>query len=225
MIPGSGNPDFIEFGECQHRVSGAVTSGRCTEDSDPRRVHIRIARGHLLDQGHMVFERSTQIAVRELVKSPRASNGASAIDHDNDEAQFCHRLQPRACGRNSWGQKIPAGPCRRTRRWDISSRDRNSKDARSTHKYRLYRRRLSRQTARRTSIRSSAVRSRLSSPARGLQSRLWSGAAQPAREVWTGIVVDEEGPSGEILTEWSAFSGESNCNPFPSKPMLYRCAW
>ncbi len=58
MIAGGRNADFVELGKGQHGMSRAVTTGGRSEDSHSRRIHIRIARGHLLDQGHVVFERS-----------------------------------------------------------------------------------------------------------------------------------------------------------------------
>src|SRR2546430_15129398 len=74
-------------------MSSAVRSGGGPEDSYTCRIHVGILSDHLLDHDQVIFERSAQISIRELVECSRAPRGAATVDHHYDEAELRDRLQ------------------------------------------------------------------------------------------------------------------------------------
>src|SRR5271156_6521824 len=68
MVAGDGGANLIKVRKRKHGVGGSVSSSRGPEDPNTRRVHVGILRGHLLDHGNVIFERSSEIVVRKFVE-------------------------------------------------------------------------------------------------------------------------------------------------------------
>src|SRR5580700_5052212 len=68
MISGDGDANLVKVRKRKHGVRGSVSSSRGPKDPNTRHVHVGILRGHLLDHGHVIFERSSEIVVRKFVE-------------------------------------------------------------------------------------------------------------------------------------------------------------
>jgi hypothetical protein len=48
----------------------------------------------------MIFKNATEISIGELMKHPRSAGSTPSIDHDDNESQFGHGLQPECSGKS-----------------------------------------------------------------------------------------------------------------------------